>query len=273
MKNLVKNLLVILVIIFLFSSCNSDDKSETESTVKVVLTDGPFPFDVVTQANVEMTKIELKNENGIYITVFEGSGNYNMVNLTNGVTADVETNVLEPGTYSEAKITFNAANVQFFNGVSFQANVNTNSAHVVSISPALVVEEGQTSEILLDLDLDNSFEFLNLLDLPISGWISSIDFISGCNFQPQLRACDYNQTGEIIGTVQVGGELFANADVSIEIDGDVIHTHSEADGTFKFIGVKEGAYTVTVDTENVGSVQEEVVVQGTGTSNCTITIN
>ena len=77
MKNLVKSLIVISAVIFLFSSCDSDDKPETESTVKVVLTDGPFPFDFVTQANVDVAKIELKTQNGEYVTVFEGSGSFN----------------------------------------------------------------------------------------------------------------------------------------------------------------------------------------------------
>jgi hypothetical protein len=273
MKNLVKSLIVISAMIFLFTSCNSDDNPETESSVKVVLTDGPFPFNFATHANVGIAKIELKKENGEYVTVFEGNESYNMVELTNGVTADVETTPLNPGVYAEARVTFNAANVVLSNGNTFQANV-ANSTHVVSIDPVLVVEEGETSEVLFDLDLDNSFSFTNTVNLPFLGWISSIDAISGCHFQPHLRACNFHQTGEIHGTVNVGGNLFEGADVSIVVDGNVIHTHSEADGTFKFIGIKAGTYTVSTTTQDNGSTQVgEIVVNVNGTATCTVEIN
>ena len=272
MKNLVKSLIVISAMIFLFSSCNSDDKEE-QTSVKVVLTDGPFPFNFATHANVGIAKIELKKENGVYVTVFAGSENYNMVTLTNGDTADVETSTLDAGTYTEARVTFNAANIALSNGNTFEANVN-NNAHVVSIDPVLVVNEGENSEILFDLDLDNSFSFMNTFNLPFSGWISSIDAISGCHFQPHLRACDFHQTGEIKGTVNVDGNLFEGADVSIVVNGNTIHTHSESDGTFKFIGIKAGTYTVSTTTQDNGSVQVgEIVVTANGTATCSVEIN
>jgi len=272
MKNLVKSILVISAVIFLFSSCNSDDKEE-QTSVKVVLTDGPFPFNFVTKANVEVAKIELKTQNGEYVTVFEGSGSYNMVELTNGVTADVETTTLEPGTYSKARISFNSANVHLSNGSTFDAQVD-GQAEVISIEPALVVEEGETSEVLLDLDLGSSFGFKGFGNSTLFGWIFSADMILGCEFHPHFRACDFNQTGKISGSVKVEGDLFEGADVSVEIDGETVHTHSKADGTFKFIGVKDGTYTVSVNTQSSGSGSiEAVTVNGNATTSCSIEIN
>ena len=108
-------------------------------------------------------------------------------------------------------------------------------------------------------------------NLPWMNWINSVTDITGCSFDPQFRVCDLDQTGEIEGTVTVNGTVLGNADVSIEIDGETINTHTESDGTFKFIGVKNGTYTVSVSTENDGSATaSDIVVSGNATANCTV---
>ncbi len=271
MKNVFKSLIVLVLVVISFSSCNSDDEPKTQVSVK--LTDGPFPFNFATAANVTIDKIELKNENGDYIVVFEGNASYNMVDLTNGVTADFEAATVESGTYSEIKVTISDASVVLSNGTSFDTS-SSDQVVEIAISPVLVVEEGGTSEVLLDLDLGASFSFSNSILGTFIGWINNIDSINDCSFHPHFRACDVNQTGEIEGTVNVEGSAYENAELHIEVNGETVSTHSEADGTFKFIGVSEGTYTVYASTENSGSTQvANVTVSGTNTATCDVIIN
>ena len=279
MKNGIKNLVILSAIVFAFASCNSDDTPDNkEGTVKVQLTDAVFPFDFVAEANVAVAKVELKTADGEFTTVFEASGNgsatYNMVELTNGETAQIESTSLEEGTYTEAKVTLSDASIHLSNGDDYNANIDVNTETTVIIDPPLVVEVGQDSNVLFDLDLNHSFSFFGLENTPWMDWINSVTDITGCSFDPHFRVCDLDQTGEIDGTVTVNGTVFENADVSIEVDGETVSTHSEADGTFKFIGVKDGTYTVTATTEASRSVEVgDITVNGNGTVTCALMIN
>jgi len=278
MKNVIKNLVILSAIIFAFASCNSDDSSNNTGTVKVQLTDAVFPFNFVTEANVAVAKVELKTENGEFTTVFEasenGSATYNMVTLTNGTTAQVESTSLENGTYTEARVTLSDANIHLSNNTNYNANIDANTQTTVTINPPLVVEIGQDSNILFDLDLQNSFSFLGNGNLPWMNWINSITDITGCSFTPHFRVCDLDQTGAIGGAVSVSGANIENADVSIQVDGATVHTHLEADGSFKFIGVRNGTYAVSVETENNGSTTENnIVVSNNATTTCSLVIN
>lgn len=270
MKNLKTILFVLTVSVFAFTftSCKSDDEPETQVSVK--LTDGPFPFNFATEANVTVQKIELQNESGEYVTVFEGESGYNMVALTNGISADVTSTSLAAGTYTQAKITIKGESVGFNNNFNIDVSGDVSTTTEV-IYPPLVIEEGSNSNLLLDLDLSNSFSFSEVLG-GITDWITNVSGITTCSFTPQLRVVDLDQTGEISGTVTANGEAVANAEVTINANGTEINTHTEADGTYRFIGIVAGNYTVTVDTSDDFSGSNTTEVSGTDSAKCDVTI-
>ncbi len=277
MKNTLKKFIVLTLLIAAVISCKDDNEGipEGQGEVKVKLTDGPFPFNFVTEANIGIAKIELKTATGEYITVFQGSADYNMVGLTNGATAEVEATNIEAGTYVEARVTLDAASVHLSDGNTFNMNTEASaSAYTVTIDPALVVEEGENSEILFDLDINDSFQFGMMGGIPFTDWIPSAGIIGACQFDAQFRVCDLDQTGEITGTVTEEGVTVENASVYINVDGDTIHTHTGENGSFAFIGVDNGTYTVYASTESGGSAQVgEVTVSNNGTATCSVLID
>ena len=191
-----------------------------------------------------------------------------MVKLTNGSTKNVVTTNIKKGTYAEARITLNAASVKLSNDTSFDMNADAQGSYTISISPALEVEEGEASDILFDLDINDSFEFNGAW---MGDWIPSVASILGCSFDADFRACDLDKTGKIEGTVTVSGETLENAYVYIEVNDQEIATQTEANGSFTFIGVAEGSYTVSVETEENGSTSvTNIQVSGTGTASCTL---
>jgi len=277
MKKMIKNFMVLTVVIALFASCNKDDDTipDGQGKVKVALTDAPFPFEFVTHANIGVAKVELKTSSGDYIVVYEGSTSYNMVGLTNGVTAEVGTKTIEAGTYGQARVTLNSASVQLSNGTEYDlASEATANTYTVSVEPALVVEEGSSSEILFDLDVNESFRFHGS-GTGIGGffdWITSVDWIKGCNFNPHFRVCDRNQTGEITGTVTASD--VENTQVYVTIGGERVYTHAKANGTFTFIGVHPGTYTVYVKTKHGGTAHSgEVTVTAGSTATCSVEVS
>jgi len=276
MKNKFKIFIMLTLALIIFTSCSDDNEVNTDGQgeVKVQLTDGPFPFDFVTEANIGVAKIELKNSSGEYTTVFEGSATYNMIGLTNGVSTNVATTNIAVGTYVEAKITLNSASVHLSNGTDYDLNVSSVGVQQVAIIPNLIVEDAVASEVLFDLDINDSFQFFGMGGVSFPSWITSMNLINGCNFNPDFRVCDRDITGEISGTVTVDGSNEENAQVHIFIDGNKISTHTEANGSFTFIGVENGTYTVHVTTEgNLTSQVDNVSVVNSGSVSCTVTID
>lgn len=277
MKNKFSAIILFALMAVVISSCQKDDEiinngngiPTGEGSVKVALTDGPFPFNTCTEANVEITKIEVRTENGEFVVLQSGSASYNFVDLTNGVTAQGGTTNVSTGTYVEARITCGSASCTFDDNSSYEANYSA-ASYTIDIEPALVVGEGENSEILFDLDLGNSFSFYGFGGIPLTDWFGS-SFVNSCTFDPHFRVCDFDQTGVINGNVTVGGTPYLNANCTISHNGSTIATHTEADGTFSFIGVDDGTYSVSVETENGASGSStEVVISGTNTATCTI---
>ncbi len=272
MRKFFKKLLFVALFTGLILSCNNDDDIPSgQGAVSVKLTDAPFPFKFVKKATIGIAKVEIKNAEGEYVVVFEGDVNssFNMVKLTNGATAKLTTTNVGEGIYNEARITLNGASVELSNGTKFSMNSEAQGSYNVSIDPALEVEAGESSDILFDLDVNNSYHFKG--SSWIGGWISDITKISGCGFDADFRVCDLDKTGEIKGKVTVSGSSEAGAYVFIRVNGKEIGTHTEANGTYKFIGIKEGNYKVTVKTESgatksVGNIQ----VKGTGSAVCNL---
>jgi hypothetical protein len=257
MKKVIKLFILTLFLGVFFVACNSEDNSvnDNKGTVYVKITDAPFPINFVSQANVGIAKVELKNQNNEYVTVFEGDVSYNMVNLTNGVTENITINEVETGTYVEARVTLNDASIHLSNGTIYNLTSDAQGSYNVTINPPLVVEDNEDSSVLLDLDLNNSFDFsTNTID-----WITDIINITGCEFNAVFRACDLDQTGKIDGIVKKpDNTIITGALVSIDIDGNTVSTLTDSDGEFTFIGIKEGNYTIHVETQN----EEEVDITG-----------
>lgn len=278
MKKAIKLFVLSLLIGSAFVACNSNDddnpsvNNDGKGAVKVKITDAPFPIDFVTQANVGVAKVELKNENGEYVTVFEGSADYNMVNLTNGETETVANTDIQTGTYTEAKVTLEDASVHLSNGTVYDLTSDAQGTYSVTIDPPLVVEDDEDSDVLLDLDLNHSFQFSTT---GFMDWITDIMNITGCNFQADFRACDLDQTGEIDGEVKTANDTAVKgALVTVTVDGDTVSTLTDADGKFTFLGIKEGDYTVHVSTESNAEVSvDNVHVTAQNSTDVTATID
>ena len=276
MKTLIKKIAILALVTGIFISCNNDETTTTQGNVKVSITDAPFPFAFATEANVSVAKVELKDAKGNYITVFEGNGNYNMVGLTNGTTAQVNATSIEAGTYNKARVTLSGASTHLSNGTVYDLTADASGSYIIAIAPALVVEQGGQSEILFDLDISNSFQFKGFGGIQLPVWISSIASVHGCRFNADFRAVDLDQTGTISGTVnnEITAEHVANAHVTVTVAGEEISAQTDASGNFTFIGVREGTYTVSAQTaDGLNGASGTITVAANGTASCSFLVN
>jgi hypothetical protein len=278
-----KMIFILMVLAGFFTACTDNkEDSDNAGNVSVKLTDAAFPFDFVSKANVGITKIEFKNSNGEYITVFESNstvGNsYNILDFTNGKTATVQNNVLPIGSYSHSRVTFGDASVNMIGSITgsgensiFNFNDLSQKTYEVACFPVLDIEETGNSDVLIDIDANKSFQFQN--SGFFGNWINLITNISGCTFKPAFRVCDLNKTGKITGSVTLKGVNSANAFITVTVENSEIATHTEANGTYAFIGIPEGSYTLKVELENGNVSTQTVTVSGTNTANCNFVLN
>jgi hypothetical protein len=283
MKTSMKKLFILMLIAGFFASCtDSKDDNDNAGDVSVKLTDAAFPFGFVSKANVGITKIEFKNANGEYITVFE-SGNsagnsYNILDYTNGKTVIVKNHILPVGVYSHSRVTFGEASVIMNGSITGSGensffNFNNSYPKIIEVAcdPVLDIEDAGNSDVLIDIDADKSFQFQS--SGVFGNWINLITNIEGCTYNPTFRVCDLNKTGKISGNVTYKGVNTQNAIVTVTVSNNVLASHTEANGTYAFIGVPAGSYNVKVELEDGTTSTQSVTVGGTNTANCDFVLN
>lgn len=101
---------VFLVAAFLVS-CSEEDTTGPAAgtgTVSFTLTDAPFPFDMVQEANVSFDSISVRmteDTAGVFRTISTDADSFNLLDLQNGVTATLGSVELETGLYTQVRST------------------------------------------------------------------------------------------------------------------------------------------------------------------------
>lgn len=268
-------LVLVLSLAFVIAGCSDDDDDAAgpaggEGTIAVTMTDAPFPFDMVSEANVTINKVEVRHasmddeEEGAFIVINEDTHNLNLLDLQNGVTAALGDTLVPTGSYDLVRLYVQDASVTLTNGTTYDVNVpsGASSGLKVFLSPALSVNADVTNEILIDFDVSKSFVALGNLD--------AVTGITGFNFKPVLRAVNRTETGAISGTVtdSTGASV---EDAAIQISNqDSILTSSatDANGDYTVIGLPAGDYTVTAVKDTLQASSSATV-----TANSTTTVD
>ncbi len=274
MKTTAKTMMLLMAMILTLNACT---KKENEGSVELKVTDAPFPYKFVSEAKVKITKVELKNTDNEYVTVFEGNSDINLVNFRNGVTANLSVQSIPTGTYNGIKITIDGAEIVLSNGADFTVDPTANMNIETSLNPELVINEKETQEVLLDIDLSDSFSFRGV----IGGWITAVSQITGISsFEPDIRVANLEATGSISGIVKdANGEAMENIEVYVKYDyngdgvPDKVSTVTESDGSFKIIGLPAGDFTVYAESNNSGQAQVVVDVEVNHNASVNLTVH
>ena len=195
-----------------------------------------------------------------------------LLELTNGISEKIASADLEPGAYDMIRIHVLDAKVLLNDGTEFDLKVPSGSTSglKVKIKPEVVIQEGQTSDILLDFDVSKSF---------VAKGNVSAGLITGFNFKPVIRGVYLGAAGRIEGKVtDSAGNPVENAWVKVLLpvtaaageeeteDQVLMSTYSGADGNFKLIGIPAATYAVSCELEEYAGVTVENVEVKTGSS-------
>lgn len=245
------------VMTLFFVSCSDDEGNggnpQGTGTLSVQMTDAPFPYELIAEANVTVYKVEARRVSedddddalttSPYITLMEEEIETNLLELTNGLTLQLAEIEVPVGTYDQVRVYVKGINVVLTDGTVYELKVPSgdSSGIKVFIDPGITVVGGLSSDLLLDFDVSRSFV--------AKGNISTAAEISGFNFKPVIKASNLSTAGTLSGNVSTVEEetqigLFG-AQVSV-FAADTLNTTSftDPDGNYAILGLEAGTYEV-----------------------------
>lgn len=254
----------LLITIASFIACNKNSNDNpTTGKLKIHLTDAPFPTDLVAEANVTINKIEIRraNENegedsiSPFITLSEEEMQFNLLDLTNGLTASLVDLEIEAGSYDLIRLYVTKSDVILKDGSGFDLKVpsGAKSGLKVFIKPNLVVTGGLTTELLLDFDVSKSFKAQGNPNDPSN--------IRGFIFKPVVKASNLSSTGTLTGVVtDTASSVLDGVQVSVMV-ADSVYTTSftNESGQYTILGIDAGFYSVNYELKGYESIVEENV--------------
>ncbi|WP_297692034.1 DUF4382 domain-containing protein [uncultured Eudoraea sp.] len=277
----IKLLFPIIILALLFFSACSEDLNTASDTgrLTVQLTDAPFPYELISEANVTIYKIDARykgdsmegeendeDENKSFIVLMEEERDVNLIDLTNGITETLVDMDVPTGSYDLIRIYVKGVNVVLTNGSTFNLKVPSGeqTGIKVFIKPSLFVGGELSSDLLLDFDVSRSF-------IP-KGNLKNIAGITGFNFKPVIKACNLTTAGTLSGLVStieneepIGLE---GATVSV-FAADTLNTSTFTDesGNYTIMGLVAGSYDVMVELEGyeAQTAEEVTIVAGNKT--------
>lgn len=253
-----------------FSGCaeDSDDRNlDGMGRLTVRLTDAPFPYEEVAEANVTIFKVELRKadhdgegdgeesqENGDgnpFITLMEEDVRVNLLTLVNGITEEIADLEVPAGTYNLVRVYVKDTELVLNNGETYDLKFPSGAQTGVKvfIDPGVTVVGGLSADLLLDFDVSKSF-------VP-RGNINRPNF-NGFIFKPVIQASNTSTSGTLTGIVS---ELIEDAETPLEaaqvsvIAADTVYkaVASGVDGRYYIEGILAGTYKAVAEKEGYTS--------------------
>lgn len=263
-----KSFMLLLLLIGMVSGCSTDGNTmgEDQGRLVVRLTDAPFPYSSVAEANVTVFKIEARLKDGTaeeesegmgpimegdspFVTLMEEEIPVNLLDLTNGITEKLADLEVPAGSYDLIRVYVKGVNVVLADDTTHDLKVPSGeqTGIKVFIRPDLVVAGGLTTEVLLDFDVSRSFI--------AKGSAKSPGGITGFNFKPVIKASNTSTSGTLAGSVTTVLEDesilgLEGAEVAV-FAADTLNTttFTDADGNYMVMGLLAGGYEVDVTLE------------------------
>ena len=253
----------------------------TMGTLKLSVTDDPFPLDLVSEAIVHVTEVKLHHEADgdsgfISLPVPPGGITIELVGLRDGLTADLTSATLLPGSYAQARLVIDDAKLTLSNGNVYSTalgNLDLTSGGTsglkIFIDPPFQIVAGQTMSLIFDFDLSKTFHAVPANDPPNA---KKFKLMPGIRATDTVNAADLNGhvtmddgTGQQVGVDTASVYVLPPGETNL--DNAVASTATTADGSYAFLGLKAGTYDVqAVKDTATGMVAGVVLVVGTTTT-------
>lgn len=253
-----------LALLLAGGSCNAPtgDTNDQTGTLSVLLADDPFPLDMVDSASVTIDSVVIRSvdeEGGApFLTLSTAQATFNLLDLRNGVTASLTELEVPAGLYDLIRLYVSQARLVLTDGRGFNVFIPSGEETGIKIfiDPAIEVVGGLSAELLLDLDVSQSFVLQGNLNSPAG--------VNGFIFKPTLRAANLSTSGRINGTVTDGTNPLGGAHVWVSQQDTVVTStfteETEAVGSYALLGLPAGTYTASATLAGYDTVSVDVTV-------------
>lgn len=245
-----------------FSGCTNIDEQQSEldgngmGRLVIKLTDAPFPYEMIESATVSIVKVEIRKkcdceEEGypyIELPLPDGKDTvvFNLLELMNGVTADLIDMEIEPGEYDLIRLYVAKAGLEVVGGDKYEVKVPSGPQTGIKVfmKPPLKVVSSLTTDVTLDFNLEKSFVLKGNANTPAG--------IKGFNFKPVVKVINNTTAGTLAGEVTDAEteELLPGATVWVEpvVAGIESGTTDEL-GYYSIDSIPAGTYDVIASLE------------------------
>lgn len=223
----------------------------------VEVTDKPFAYDLVESAIVRVDEVRVHpdadGEEG-FTTLYSGKAiEFDLLDLTNGVTQLLVRTDIPVGTYNQLRLHVVGGRIELVDGDVFSTELGNlhltstgTSGLKVFIDPPVEIVSQASTTLLVDFDLSKTFQAV-----PANDPLDASKFL----LKPVVHAVNRSLTGEVSGLIlrDDGSGAFVgveSANVYLQPPGDpdpensVASTASGSDGGYKLIGVPPGTWDV-----------------------------
>lgn len=252
MRNLKSLLIICLLALF---GC-ADDNESNSGRLNVLLTDAPFPTDMVQSASVTIDKVEARrsdeSDESPFVVLSEDQVTIDLLTLRNGLTASLAEIEVPVGSYDLVRLYISDASVELQTGEQYDVNVpsGAETGLKIFISPEIEVSGGLTSDLLLDFDVSQSFVVQGPMSDP-----------NGFIFKPTIKAANMSSVGRLEGIVIDANDTpIEGAEVAVYA-ADTLNTttFTSNNGAYAVLGLMPGEYKVIYSYDNLSPVTEDPV--------------
>lgn len=258
-----RNVALSLAISVFAGACSGDPSTGTgTATLRIQLTDGPsIAYD---SAIVYIGAVTIRPVGGDAIVITDEGGRFDLLDLQNGVTAELGELEVDPGEYHELRMIVDSAYVGLADPYAFDDGTTERDLKVPSGSSSgikvklraadgdgdvdgVTIVPGETI-LVVDFDVYQNFKTQGNPNTPAG--------LKGVLFTPTLRATVRNVAGSIAGTVTAAADdsPLPGLTVRATLQGtpageDPVEATAitQDDGTYVIRFLAPGTYDVTVD--------------------------
>lgn len=247
-QNFFYQIFTLLILMSFTIACDNDNENNASTgRLSLLLTDAPFPSDLIAEANVTINKIEIRksddSEGYPFIVLTEEEMSFNLLDLTNEVTASLVDTEVPVGSYDLIRMYVSDASVVLSDESVYDIKVpsGVQTGIKIFLNPDIEVVGGLSAELVLDFDVSRSFV--------LKGNHASPAGIKGFNFKPVIKASNMSTSGRLIGTVTDNLEAVVDGAMVSVFAADTLNTSTitDANGGYAVLGMEPGTYSVTYE--------------------------
>jgi Domain of unknown function (DUF4382) len=177
------------------AACGTDHMGTSAGGTPVLLTDAPFPFDLVSRVDVYIVRVEATNDADTtaaqtWTTLVEPNQTFNLLDVQDGHTALLGQTQVAAGQYAAIRMTVRTdlSSITMADGSAGAVNWLGPATQAINarVEQPLSITTGGNGALIIDFDVGRSF-----VETPGGGF----------QFLPWIRAVNQDATGSISGVV------------------------------------------------------------------------